>query len=90
MITEFTQDCESRLLEGTNKILCHQDPGERSSNPTETAADLPVNVQESLAEVCARDLLKEVAIMVITSTRVWSQVKQQVQNTAPPINRKLD
>ena len=68
MITEFTQDCESRLLEGTNKILCHQDPGERSSNPTETAADLPVNVQESLAEVCARDLLKEVAIMVITST----------------------
>ena len=28
--------------------------------------------------------------MVITSTRVWSQVKQQVRNTAPPINRKLD
>ena len=57
-----------QTLGGHKQNLCHQDPGERSSNPTETAADLPVNVQESLAEVCARDLLKEVAIMVITST----------------------
>ena len=37
-----------------------------------------------------RDLLKEVAIIFITSTMVWSQVKQQGRNTAPPIDRKLD
>ena len=28
----------------------HQDPGERSSVPTKTDPDLPVSVQESLAE----------------------------------------
>ena len=31
---------------------------------------------------CAWDLLKEVAIIFITSTIVWSQVKQQGGNTA--------
>ena len=40
--------------------------------------------------VCAWDLLKEVAIIFITSTIAWSQVKQQGGNPAPPINRKLD
>ena len=40
--------------------------------------------------VHARDLLKEVAIIFITSTIVWSQVKQQGGNTALPINRELD
>ena len=35
-------------------------------------------------------LLKEVAIIFITSTMVWSQVKQQVGNRVPPINGKLD
>ena len=40
--------------------------------------------------VCAWDLLKEVAIIFITSTIVWSQVKQQRGSTAPPTNRKLD
>ena len=72
----------------------------------ETGPDLPVSVQESLAEarvgggaaglgalnvaVHAWDLLKEVAIIFITSTIVWCQVKQQGGNTAPTINRKLD
>ena len=42
------------------------------------------------AAVHARDLLKEVAIIFITSTIVWPQVKQQGGNTAPPINRKLN
>ena len=37
------------------------------------------------AAVCARDLLKEVTIIFITSTIIWSQVKQQGGNTAPPI-----
>ena len=36
------------------------------------------------------DLLKEVAIILITSTIVWPQAKQQGGNSAPPINRKLD
>ena len=73
-------------------------------SPQETDPDLPVSVQESPAEVWvgdgllqgpehlvvhAWDLLKEVVIIFITSTIVWSQVKQQGGNTAPPINRKL-
>ena len=40
--------------------------------------------------VRALDLLKEVAVIFITSTIVWSQVKQWGGNTAPPTNRKLD
>ena len=36
------------------------------------------------------DLLKEVAIIFLTSTIVWPQVKQQGGNIAPPINSKLD
>ena len=42
------------------------------------------------AAVSAQDLLKEVAIIFITSTIVWSQVKQQGGNTTLPINRQLD
>ena len=42
------------------------------------------------AKMHAWDHLKEVAIIFITSTIVWSQVKQQGGNTAQPINRKLD
>ena len=38
--------------------------------------------------VHAWDLLKEVAIIFISSTIVWSQVKQQGGDTALPINRK--
>ena len=40
--------------------------------------------------VCAQDLFKEITIVFIISTIVWSQVKQQGGNTAPHINRKLD
>ena len=73
--------------------------------PKETDLDLPVSVQESPAKVwfsvgllqrggtqCSSswDVLKEVTIIFITSTRVWPQVKQQGRNTAPLINRKLD
>ena len=35
-------------------------------------------------------LLKEVIIILFTSTIVWPQVRQQGGNTAPSINRKLD
>ena len=37
--------------------------------------------------VLAWDFLKEIAIILITSTLVWSQVKQQGGSTALPINR---
>ena len=40
--------------------------------------------------VHAQDLLQDVAIIFITPTIVWSQVKQQEGNTAPPTNRKFD
>ena len=74
--------------------------------PQETDSDMTVSVQESGGDVGRRwpaaglgalsvsmpawDLLKEVTIIFITSTTVWSQVKQQGGNTAPTINRKLD
>ena len=41
-------------------------------------------------EVHTQDLLKEITIIFITSTILWSQVKQQGGNTALTINRKLD
>ena len=75
--------------------------------PQETHPDLPVSVQESLAEAWVGggllqglgalsvamhgwDFLKEVAIIFITSTIVWSWVKQQRRNTATHIIIKLD
>ena len=39
--------------------------------------------------VCAWDILKEVAIIFITSTIVWSQVKQQRGNTNLPNQQKI-
>ena len=60
----------------------HKDPEEGAVTPKETEPDLPVGIQESLAEAwvgsgllqgwgAARDLLKEVTIIFITFTRVW-------------------
>ena len=40
--------------------------------------------------MCEWDLLKEVAIIFITSTIVWPLVNQEGENTALPINIKLD
>ena len=40
--------------------------------------------------VHAWDLLREITITFITSTIVWSQVKQLGGSTAPPTNRKLN
>ena len=53
---EFTQDWGNRLLKDTNKILYAPGPREKGTVTTqETDSDLPVNVQESLAEVCIGD-----------------------------------
>ena len=70
----------------------------------ETDPDLPVSVQESLAEVWVSGGLLKVGgtacssacmeafeeISFITSTIVWPQVKQQGGNTSPSISGKLD
>ena len=74
--------------------------------PQATDPDLSVSIQESgggvgrqwpavgsgalNATVPAHDLLKEITIIFITPTIVWSQVKQQGGNRALPINRKWD
>ena len=70
--------------------MCTKTQEKRAVTPQETDPDLPVSVQESLVEVwvgsglllgshtecrvCTWDLLKEVTIIFITSTIVWSQV----------------
>ena len=72
--------------------------------PKETDPDVPVSVQESLVRrvlVVARcraggtecsmhawDLLKEVSIILITSTIVWPQVKQQREH-GPTHQKKI-
>ena len=51
LITELSQNWGNRLLEGTNKTLCTPGPRRKEQlTPQETDSDLPVNVQESLAE----------------------------------------
>ena len=66
--------------------------------PQETDPDLPMSVQ-SLQQRCGSVMacssacmgpVEGGAIIFITSTMVWPQVKQQGGNTAPPIKRKLD
>ena len=49
--TELTQDWENRLLESTNRTLCTRTQEKGAVTPKETDPDLPVSVQESLAEV---------------------------------------
>ena len=73
--------------------------------PQETDPDLPVSVQEFLVEAWVSGVLLqgwghscssacmgpfEGAIIFITPTIAWPQVKQQGGNTALPINRKLN
>ena len=69
--------------------------------PQKTDPDLPVSVQESLAEVwvgsdlfrvgalsvavCAWDLLKEVTIIFINTTIVWPQVKSREGTQLHPL-----
>ena len=76
------------------KPFVHQDPGERSSDPT--CHECPwvsrsLQWRRGSVVACCRvwgtecgALLKEVAVIFIISTMVWPQVKQQGGNTAPP------
>ena len=54
MITELTQDGETRLLEGTDEILCtHSRSQEKETvSPQQNESDLPVSVQESPVVAC--------------------------------------
>ena len=86
--------------------MCTRNQEKGAMIPQETDPDLPMKVKEFPAEVCVTlaccrvgatecgsvcmDLLKEVAIIFITSIIVWSQGKEQGGNTALPINSKLD
>ena len=96
-----------QTLGAQTKLCVHQDPEERSSDPTRDWPRLACECPRVCGRgVCrewpaaglgalsvaahAQDLLKEVAIIFITSTIVWPQVKQQGGNRALPINRKLD
>ena len=83
-----------------NVVVCTRIQEKGAVTPKENDPDFPVNVQESPVEAwvscgllqgrgtdygsACRGPLKEVAIFLITSTIVWSQVKQG-GNTAPPI-----
>ena len=65
--------------------------------PQETEPDLPgtgllqsQSTDYSSPGMLVFVLMKEVAIATITPTIVWCQAKLQGENTAPPINRKLD
>ena len=83
--------------------VCTRTQEKGAVTPKEIDPNLPVSVQESgrgmgwwwpaaglgalSAAVRAWDLLKEVSIIFITSTIVWPQIRQQGEDTVPPINR---
>ena len=86
-----TEETDSWKAEA--KPCAHQDPGERSNDPTrdwpgcacecpgvsgrDVGGQWPVAGSGALnTTVLAQDLLKEVAIIFIIPTIVWSQVKQ--------------
>jgi len=50
LITELPSDWGNRLLEGTTKPGVHQDPGERSSDPTRDCGRLACECLEYLVE----------------------------------------
>ena len=90
-LLELTQDWKIDSWRAQTKSCVYQDPGERSSDPTRDwsrlAHECPgvsgrgVGQQQPAAGLgalsAAWDLLKEVAIIFITSTVVWPQVTQQ-------------
>ena len=51
---ELTQDRGNRLLEGTNRTLCTPGPRRKEQGPHKSSPDLPVSLQEPLAEAWVR------------------------------------
>ena len=84
----FDYKTYTRLVKETlgghkQSLVCTGTQEKGAVTPQETDLDLPVSDQESPAEArvggvdeAVQDPLKEVAIIFITSTIVWSQVKQ--------------
>ena len=92
---ELTQVWGNRLLEGTNRTCVHQDPGERSSDPTRhwpRLADVSRSLQQRRGSAvacckvegteCSSALLKNVDTIFITSTIVWPQLNNR-EGTQP-------
>ena len=91
MITEFTEECGNRLLEGKNNLVSTRTQEKGAVTPQETDPDLTVSVQKSLAEgsinsgllqgrgttVHAQDLL-EVAIN--PTNKSTKQMTHKLQN----------
>ena len=104
-LPEFTQDWGNSIEGHKQNIVHTRTQEKEAVTPQKTDPDLlrhPGISSRSMgqqwiaagseavnAAVPAWDLLKEVAIIFITSTIVWPQVKQQGGSTAPPFNRKL-
>ena len=85
-LPELKQEWKQTLGGHKQNLVCTKTQEKGAVTPQETDPDLPMSVQASLEEAwvssgllqgwgCARDLLKEVAIVSITSTIVWPQVK---------------
>ena len=102
-LPELTQDWEIDSWRAQQNFV-HQDPGERSSDPTGDCARLAVSVQEPPAEPWVGDgllrvgtlsvaghswdLLKELTIIFITSTIVWPQVNSREGTQLHPSTEK--
>ena len=99
-LQNWRRNGETDSRRAQKKSCVHQDPGERSSDPRREWPRLACEFTEvssgglgrqwpaaGLGDWTLQVLLKEVGIILITSSIVWSQVKQQWRNTAPPINR---
>ena len=78
-------------------FVCTRTQKKGAMTPQETEPDLPgtgllqsQSTDYSSPGMLVFVLMKEVAIATITPTIVWCQAKLQGENTAPPINRKLD
>ena len=56
LITELAQDWGNRLLEDTNKPVHIRSQEKGAVTPEETESDLPVSVQESLADAWVKAL----------------------------------
>ena len=85
-----------QTLEGHKQNLVHPRTQEKGAViPQETAPDLPISVQVSLAAglgaltvaVHAWDILKEVPIIFITSTIVWPQVNNREGTQPHPLTQ---
>ena len=103
---DFSNRTGETLLEGTNKTLGAPGPRRKEQWPHKRLTQTCLWVSRSLrhdvgqrwpaagsghwGQQCLRGTLWRTKPIIITSTIVWPQVKQQGGGTALSINRKLD